>query len=170
MFNYICNCKEICSEIKITTLDGEEIIGTIDSTTDDSLLIDETCALGDIRVVYFKDIKDVEWHKRPVQGKMNKNRWCCTVVRDAEGKYYARMEIEGVEVRDLPEHVDYKTLSAAILKKTGVSILKHEDMLWERLSDTEKIATIDASQNRGEDKDCRVSVADRIAGWKPCFD
>lgn len=170
MLNYINNCKENCSEIKITTFDGEEIIGTIDSTTADYVLIDETCAFGDIRVVYFKDIKDVDWHNRPVQVEKNKNRWCCTVVRDAEGKYYARMEIEGVEVRDLPEHVAYKTLSAAILDKTGVHILKHKDMLWERLSDTEKIATIDASQYRGEGKDCRVSVADRIAGWKPCFD
>ena len=60
MLNYINNCKEICSEIKITTFDGEEIIGTIDSTTADYVLIDETCAFGDIRVVYFKDIKDVD--------------------------------------------------------------------------------------------------------------
>lgn len=97
-------------------------------------------------------------------------RWCCTIVKDAEGKYYANMEIEGVPVKDLPAHVSYKTLSSAILQKTGISIPKQKEMLWERLSDTEKIATIDASQYRGEGKDCRVSVAERIAGWKPCFE
>lgn len=98
------------------------------------------------------------------------SKWCLTVIKDAYGKYYAHMQIGGIAVKDLPEHVDYKTLATAIREKTGIEILKQKEMLWERLSDTEKIATLDATQYRGEGTDCRVSLAERIAGWKPNFE
>lgn len=38
-------------------------------------------------------------------------RWYCTIVKD------------------LPAHVNYKTLSSAILEKTGITILKQKEML-----------------------------------------
>ena len=40
-------------------------------------------------------------------------------------------------------------------------------MIWERLSDFEKIATIDATQPRA---DCRVRINERQNGWKPKWD
>lgn len=98
------------------------------------------------------------------------SKWICTVVQDADGKYYANMDIDGVEVIELPEHVDYKTLREAIKNKTGISILMKKDMIFERLSDFEKVATIDATQYRGEGKDCRVTIEERINGWKPCWE
>lgn len=98
------------------------------------------------------------------------NKWSCTVIKDAYGKYYAELIIDGCDVKGLPRHVNYKTLKEAIQQKTGITILKHKDMIWERLSDTEKIATIDATQYRGEGTDCRVIIKERKNGWKPCFD
>lgn len=98
------------------------------------------------------------------------NKWTCTVVKDATGKYYARLTIGGYDVEGLPEHVNYKTLKETIRQKTGIEILKHKDMIWERLSDTEMIATIDATQYRRKGKDCRVTIEERKNGWKPCFD
>ena len=101
---------------------------------------------------------------------MNGNRWFIKVIRTAEGKYYARMEIEGNEVKNLPEDVDYNTLKNAIELKTGIVILKHKDMFFEKLSATEKIATIDATQCRGDGKDCRVRIEELVRGWKPAWE
>jgi hypothetical protein len=97
------------------------------------------------------------------------SKWACTIVKEFEGTYYARMCIDGKEVEDLPEGVNYKTLKEAIKNKTGITILKHKEMIFEKLSDTEKIATIDATQYRGIGKDCRVTLKERIEGWKPNF-
>ena len=88
----------------------------------------------------------------------------------SEGKYRAIMLMGNKEVEGLPSYVDYRTLKEAIRLKTGVEILKRKDMIFERLSDFEKVATIDATQYRGEGKDCRVTLAERINGWKPCWD
>lgn len=98
------------------------------------------------------------------------NKWICTIVQDSDGKYYASMDIDNIQVTELPEHVDYNTLKEAIRNKTGIEILKKKDMIFERLSDFEKIATIDATQYRGDGKDCRVTLKERINGWKPCWD
>ena len=94
-------------------------------------------------------------------------KWICTVIQDGNGKYRAVMEIGGQTVYGLPEHVPYKTLRDAIKLKTGIEILKQKEMFWERLSDFEKIATIDNTQCRN---DCRVTVKERIDGWQPCWD
>lgn len=95
-------------------------------------------------------------------------KWTCTIIQ-SNGKYRAIMERGGKSVEDLPSEVDYRTLKEAIRLKTGVEILKRKDMIFERLSDFEKIATIDATQHR-ENRDCRVTMKDRKNGWKPCWD
>ena len=95
-------------------------------------------------------------------------KWTLTVIQ-SNGKYRAIMLMDNKEVEDLPSEVDYKTLKEAIRLKTGVEILKRKDMIFERLSDFEKVATIDATQYRGEGKDCRVTIEDRKNGWKPCW-
>lgn len=93
-------------------------------------------------------------------------KWICTVIQRDE-KYRAVMEIMGKSVEDLPTDVDYRTLYEAIRLKTGISILKRKDMIFEKLSDFEKIATLDATQYRGVGTDCRVTIKERINGWKP---
>jgi len=98
------------------------------------------------------------------------SKWACTIVKEHEGTYYTNMEINGITVKDLPEGVNYNTLKEAIKNKTGITILKHKDMIFEKLSDTEKVATIDATQYRGIGKDCRVTLKERIKGWKPNFE
>lgn len=96
-------------------------------------------------------------------------KFVCTVIQDSNRKYTASVIIDQKEVEGLPTCVDYKTLKEEVLNKTGIVILKHKEMIFERLSATEKIATIDATQYRGEGKDCRVTIEERINGWKPCW-
>lgn len=93
-------------------------------------------------------------------------KWTLTVIQ-SNGKYRAIMLMDNKEVEDLPSEVDYKTLKEAIKLKTGVTILQRKEMIFEKLSDFEKIATIDATQYRGEGKDCRVTMEDRKNGWQP---
>lgn len=85
-------------------------------------------------------------------------KFVCTIIHHKDRKYRALMEMNGCEVKGLPEDVDYKTLVQAIRLKTGIEILKRKDMLFEKLSDFETIATIDSTQTRD---DCRVSVKER---------
>lgn len=92
-------------------------------------------------------------------------KWTLTVIQ-CDGKYRAIMETDNGYIDELPSEVNYKTLKEAIRFKTGVEILKRKDMVFERLSDFEKIATIDATQPR---RDCRVTMAERKSGWKPCW-
>lgn len=95
-------------------------------------------------------------------------KWTCTVIQNTDsGKYRADMLINNKSVDGIPFDVDYKTLTEAIKRITGISILKRKEMIFERLSDFERIATIDATQCR---KDCRVTVSERINGWKPCWE
>lgn len=95
------------------------------------------------------------------------NKWTCTVIQNTGiGKYHANMLINNKIVDGIPFDVDYKTLMEAIKRITGISILKRKEMIFERLSDFEKIATIDATQTRN---DCRVTVEERISGWMPCW-
>jgi hypothetical protein len=96
------------------------------------------------------------------------NRWFCKVVKNSENKYYAVMEIEGKPVQGLAENVDYKTLSKSIENKTGIIILKCKNMIFEKLSNTEKIATIDVTQSK--EGDCRVTVKELANGWKPAWE
>lgn len=46
-------------EVKITTNDNEDIIGVIDRMLSSHVVIDETRAFGDIRVIDYEDIKEV---------------------------------------------------------------------------------------------------------------
>ena len=95
-------------------------------------------------------------------------KWTCTVIQNTDsGKYRADMLINNKTVDGIPFDVDYKTLMEAIKRITGISILKRKEMIFERLSDFEKIATIDATQPRN---DCRVTVEERINGWNPCWE
>lgn len=96
-------------------------------------------------------------------------KWTLTVIQ-SNGKYRAIMLMDNKEVEDLPAEVNYKTLKEAIKLKTGVEILKRKDMIFEKLSDFENVATIDATQYRGEGKDCRVTMEDRKNGWQPCWE
>ena len=95
-------------------------------------------------------------------------KWICTVIQNADsGKYHADVLINNKSVDGIPFDVDYKTLTEAIKRVTGISILKRKEMIFERLSDFERIATIDATQPRN---DCRVTVEERINGWNPCWE
>lgn len=96
------------------------------------------------------------------------NRWFCKIIKNSDNKYYAIMEIEGKQVQGLAENVDYKTLSKSIENKTGIIILKCKNMIFEKLSNTEKVATIDCTQSRNGD--CRVRVEELIKGWKPSWE
>lgn len=95
-------------------------------------------------------------------------KWTITVIQ-TNGKYRAIMLMNNKEI-ELPSGVDYRTLKNAIRLKTGVEILKRKDMIFEKLSDFEKIATIDNTQYRGAGKDCRVTIQERKNGWEPCWD
>ena len=95
------------------------------------------------------------------------NKWTCTIIQNTDsGKYHADMLIDNKNVDGIPFDVDYKTLTEAIKRVTGISILKRKEMIFERLSDFEKIATLDNTQCRN---DCRVTVEERIRGWMPCW-
>lgn len=103
------------------------------------------------------------------------SKWTCTIIQNMNNGRYrvADFRIDGVDISERfyrPFDMDYREMMKEIREKTGIEILKRKDMIFERLSDFEKIATIDATQYRGEGKDCRVTVAERIAGWQPCFD
>lgn len=106
------------------------------------------------------------------------SKWCCTVIHEKDGfkegyfkpknyGYRAILEIDGYTVRDLPENVGYAELRKAIKCMTGKEIPYCKDMIWEKLSDCEHIATIDATQPR---KDCHVTLSERQNGWKPKWD
>lgn len=92
-------------------------------------------------------------------------KWICTIIYNKTiGKYRAIMEVNGRSIDNLPVDVDYNTLKNEIKRITGKEILKRKDMIFERLSNYELIATIDAASCR---KDCRVTIAERKNGWKP---
>lgn len=96
------------------------------------------------------------------------SKWTCTVIQNTDtGKYRAFMDIDGKSVEGLPFDVGYNILRQEIKNITHKEILKRKDMAFERLSDFEIIATIDATQTRN---DCRVTLAERINGWKPYWD
>ena len=101
-------------------------------------------------------------------------RWTCTIIQNTEtGKYrVADFRINGKDVEECLKITEsyYKPLVDEVRRVTGIYLLKRRDMIFERLSDFEKITTIDATQYRGEGKDCRVTIKERIAGWQPCFD
>jgi len=90
------------------------------------------------------------------------------VVQDFDGTYYANMVVSGSPVRGLKEHVDYNTLREDIKVKTGIEILKKKDMFFQQCG-RKKYAYIDATQYRGEGKDCRVTLDEMRSGWKPDF-
>ena len=73
-------------------------------------------------------------------------QWICTIIKTYEGKYYARLNIGGYDVSDLPEHVSFRYLRDSIRKITGIQIPTENKLLWEKLSDTEMIATIDTGR------------------------
>ena len=90
------------------------------------------------------------------------------VVQDLDGTYYANMIVGGRPVVGLPRNVDYNTLREEIRRLTGVEILKHKDMRFQQAG-RKKYAYIDATQYRGEGKDCRVTLDEMRAGWRPDF-
>lgn len=92
-------------------------------------------------------------------------KFTCTVIQCDNGKYRANMIINGRDVLGLPYDVDYRTLRDGIQRMTGIQILKRKDMIFEKLSDFEKIATIDATQPLPNG--CRVTLEDRKSGWNP---
>lgn len=95
-------------------------------------------------------------------------KWIYTVIQNANsGKYHADMLINNKSVDGIPFDVDYKTLTDAIKRVTGISILKRKEMIFERLSDFERMATLDNIQCRN---DCRVTIEERISGWMSCWE
>lgn len=96
-------------------------------------------------------------------------KWICTVIQDSNRKYTATLTMDQKEVEGLPSGVDYKTLKEAILRKAGIVFVSQKQLIFEKFTDKEKIATIDTTQYLGEGKGCRVTIEDRINGWKPCW-
>lgn len=101
-------------------------------------------------------------------------KWTCTIIQNTEtGKYrVADFRIDGKDIYECTEITEsyYRPLADEVKRITGIHLLKRKDMIFERLSDFEKIATIDVTQYRGEGKDCRVTLEERKNGWKPCFE
>lgn len=105
-------------------------------------------------------------------------RWYMEMVQDFDGRYYAHMIIEGKVVENLPEYVDYKTLTEAIRRETGISLLKRKDMIFEKRG-RKKYAHIDATGgntawrqkvNANElGHDCRITFKDIEDGYTPDF-
>lgn len=98
--------------------------------------------------------------------------WTCTIIQNTEtGKYrVANFIVNGKDITEnfrLPYDFNYKGLITFVRKETGICLLKRKEMIFEQLSDFEKIATLDTTQER---IDCRVTIAERKAGWQPCFD
>lgn len=93
------------------------------------------------------------------------SKWICEVAQDFDGRYYANMTIQEKRVEGLPEYVDYKTLQKSILQKTGIVILKRKDMIFEKYG-RKRYALLDNTQTRN---DCRVTLWERMNGYKPCF-
>ena len=46
-------------EIRIVTVTGEILYGVVDTIHDTCVVIDETCAFGDMRAIYYSDIQSV---------------------------------------------------------------------------------------------------------------
>lgn len=98
---------------------------------------------------------------------MKQHRWCCTIIYNVETSLYrAIMQVEGKHIEEVNDWLTYLALRKRIRALTGIEILKRKDMKFERLSDFEKYATIDATQIRA---DCRVTREERLNGWKPDF-
>ncbi len=104
-------------------------------------------------------------------------RWYMEMVQDVDGSYYvSNMIIEGRKVENLPEHVDYLTLTAAIKRETGISILKRKDMIFEK-KNRKSYAHIDATggntawRNKAANngRDCRITFKDIENGFTPDF-
>lgn len=94
-------------------------------------------------------------------------KWFLEIVQDFGGRYYGNMTIEGKAMKELPEYVDYKTLSSAIREKTGIYIPRRKDLIFQQ-SGRKKYAYIDATQplKRG----CIVTLDEIRAGHKPNFE
>lgn len=96
---------------------------------------------------------------------MTYGKWAMTVIYNCDTrKYNATMNTEKGFI-DFWEDMDYNTLKKAVYDITGVQILNRNRMIFEKLSDFEKIATIDASG--GKIGDCRVTLNDIKMGWRP---
>ena len=97
-------------------------------------------------------------------------RWTCTIIQNTENSLYrvADFRIAGKDITErfrVPFDLNYRGLMNFIKEETGITLFKRKDMIFERLSDFEKIATLDATQER---EDCRVTIKERIAGWQNC--
>lgn len=112
--------------------------------------------------------EDIEHFKKEMTYHMQGNRWFVEIVQDFDGTYYANMAIEGEPVEGFPHNVSYNELKNAIKNKTGICILNRKDMIFTQLQ-RKKYAYIDATQYRGEGKDCRVTLDEIISGWMPDF-
>ena len=100
------------------------------------------------------------------------SKWTCTIIQNTENSLYrvADFRSDGKDITErfcVPFDLDYRGLVIFVKEETGICLLKRKEMIFERLSDFEKIATLDATQER---EDCRVTIKERIAGWQPCFD
>lgn len=96
----------------------------------------------------------------------NNGRWAMTVIYDCDThEYTATINTENNGFIDFWEGSDYNTLAKRIMEATGIVIIKRNNMIFEKLSAHERIATIDASG--GKIGDCRVTLNEIRAGWKP---
>ncbi|MBQ8319509.1 MAG: hypothetical protein IJX81_01355 [Clostridia bacterium] len=87
-------------------------------------------------------------------------KWTCEIVQDG-GVYYANLTIDGTLFRGLPEYIGYNQLKRAIRMKTGIEILNHNKLTFEKYG-RKKYAFIDNTQTRD---DCRVALWELLGGY-----
>lgn len=83
-------------EIKIITIDGEEIVGVIDTMNSDFVVVDETSAFGDMRVVDYKNIKEVKKNIEKIYGVYANTEDITFIMKDVfEGEKWISTEVVG---------------------------------------------------------------------------
>lgn len=83
-------------EIKIITIDGEEIVGVIDTMNSDFVVVDETSVFGDMRVVDYKNIKEVKKNIEKIYGVYANTEDITFIMKDVfEGEKWISTEVVG---------------------------------------------------------------------------
>lgn len=92
-------------------------------------------------------------------------KWYCAVCAIRSGVWCAEMYIDNEEI-DLPPCSSYTELRNVVKKQTGIELLKKNQMKFESHNGYQ-YALIDNTQPRN---DCRVTIDERLQGWKPNWD
>jgi len=92
-------------------------------------------------------------------------KWCCDIIVLNSKSCYANLYIDGEKI-NLPHCESYTSLRSKIKEKTGIELPNQNQMKFESHNGY-KYALIDTTQPR---EDCRVTIDERLQGWKPNWD